>query len=234
MHCAASPRYDGPMHAPRRAGAASSFADRRVDPAAARAVAAAYADAPTRCDPLTRAAYARLVAESDRLLRRITSPDRPDAVRVRFTACPEPYRSADELIASVTDDRLLEVATVAGDPYRRHPLMDSNRGGAYDRFRAVHDILGHAGLALGFDRNGEFAVWLYQARLHGPLARRALATELHGQHSVLWTTGRMAEPKAVLLDPQLLRRSRQLAAGRGPSRGTLTDASAPRWAEAAT
>jgi hypothetical protein len=116
--------------------------------------------------------------------------------------------------------------------------MDSTRGGAYDRFRAVHDILGHAGLGLGFDRNGEFAAWLYQARLHSALARRALATELHGQHSVYWTTGRMAEPKAVLLDPQLLRRSRQLtgdgsACRRGSSRGTSTDASALRWAEAA-
>ena len=190
----------------------SGLADWRVDPAAARAVAAAYAAAPTERDPLTRAAYSRLVVESDRLLRRITSPHRPDAVSVRFTTCPEPYRSADELIASVTDDRLLEVATVAGDPHRRHPLMASTRGGAYDRFRAVHDIVGHAGLGLGFDRNGEFAAWLYQARLHSPLARRALATELHGQHSVYWTTGRMAEPKAVLLGPQLLRRSRRLAA----------------------
>jgi hypothetical protein len=136
----------------------SGLAGWRVDPAAARAVAAAYADAPTRRDPLTRAAYTRLVVESDRMLRRITSPHRPDAVSVRFTTCPEPYGSADELIASVTDHRLLEVATVAGEPHRRHPLMDSTRGGAYDRFHAVHDILGHAGLGLGFDRNGEFAV----------------------------------------------------------------------------
>ena len=81
--------------------------------------------------------------------------------------------------------------------------------GEYDRFRAVHDVLGHAGLGLGFDRHGEFAVWLYQERFHSPPARRALATELHGQHSVYWTTGHMAEPKAVLLDPELLRRSRR-------------------------
>lgn len=46
---------------------------------------------------------------------------------------------------------------MAGEPHRRHPLMDSTRGGAYDRFHAVHDILGHAGLGLGFDRNREFA-----------------------------------------------------------------------------
>jgi hypothetical protein len=39
------------------------------------------------------------------------------------------------------------------------------------------------------------------------LSRWALATELHGQHSVLWTTGRLAQPKAILLDPRVLRRS---------------------------
>ena len=194
-------------HVGRTSNTVQTVADRRVDPAAARAVAAAYADARTCLDPLTRAAYARLAAESDRMFGLITSPDQPDPVRVRYTTCPDPYRDARELIASVTDDRLLEVTTVAADPHRRHPVMDSTRGGAYDRFRAVHDILGHAGLDRGFDRHGEFATWLHQERYHTPLARRALATELHGQHSVYWTTGHMAEPKAVLLDPELLRRS---------------------------
>lgn len=35
-----------------------------------------------------------------------------------------------------------------------------------------------------------------QERFHSPLARRALATELHGQQSVRWITGEMAAPKA--------------------------------------
>jgi hypothetical protein len=108
---------------------------------------------------------------------------------------------------------MLEVATVATDADRRHPLMNSGQGEAYDRFRAVHDILGHARLRLGFDRDGEFAVWLAQERFHSPLARRALATELHGQHSVRWTTGEMAVPKAALLDSDLLRRARLLSRG---------------------
>ena len=182
--------------------------DRRVDPVVAHEVATAYLDAPRRRDPLTAAAYAHLVTESDRLFRWITSPDQADPVRVVFTACPTPYRDAQELISSVTNDRRLEVTTAATDGDRGHPMMDTEPGGAFDRFRAVHDILGHARLRLGFDRDSEFAVWLSQERFHGPLARRALATELHGQHSVRWTTGEFAEPKAVLLDPALLRRSR--------------------------
>lgn len=50
----------------------------RVDPGAARDVAAAYADAPPSREPLVAAAYARLVAESDHLFRHLTAPDRPD------------------------------------------------------------------------------------------------------------------------------------------------------------
>ena len=196
------------MHSPAPTRPVSRLVDRLVDPAVAHEVAAAYLDAPSRRDPLAPAAYARLVTESDLLFRRITSPDRADHVRVVFTRCPTPYDDARELIRSVTDDRMLEVTSVAADPDRRHPLMDSAAGGAYDRFRAVHDVLGHARLELGFDRDGEFSVWLSQEQFHSPLARRALATELHGQHSVRWTTGEVAEPKAVLLDPGLLSRTR--------------------------
>lgn len=179
----------------------------RVDPDVAHAVAAAYVDTPTRRRPLVTAAYAQLLVESQLMYQRITAPDRPGSVRIVFTSCPTPYDDAWELIRSVRDHRLLEVVTVAVDADRRHPLIGSEAGGAYDRFRAVHDILGHARLELGFGCHSEFVVWRAQARLHSPLAGWALATELHGQHSVLWTTGQLAEPKAILLDPRLLHRS---------------------------
>jgi hypothetical protein len=180
----------------------------RVDSAAAHDVAAAYVDTRSQPHPLVAAAYAQLATESDQLFQRLTSPARPDRVRIAFTRCPTPYASASELIDSVRRDRLLEVVTAAVQPDGRHPLMGSEPGGAYDRFRAVHDVLGHARLRLGFDRDGEFAVWRSQERFHSRLARRALATELHGRHSVRWTTGELAEPKAILLDPRLVHRSR--------------------------
>ncbi len=188
----------------------------RVDADAARDVAAAYADAPLTREPLVAAAYARLVAESDQLFRRLTAPERPERVRIAFTTCPAPYADAHELISSVRHDRVLEVTTTAATRDRRHPVMGGELGGAYDRFRGVHDVLGHARLGLGFDRDGEFTVWRSQARHHSPLARWALATELHGQHSVLWTTGEMAPPKAVLLDPRVLRRSIAAASTHNP------------------
>lgn len=180
----------------------------RVDQSVAREVATVYHDARDSRDPLTDAAFAQLVTETDQLFRWITQPNRPDAVQVFFTTCENPYRDSAELIASVRAFRALEVTTVAVDHDRRHPLMSNDRGGGYDRFRAVHDVLGHAGLQVGFDRDGEYAAWLAQERFHSCLARRALGTELHGQHSVRWTTGEIARPKAMLLDDALLRRAR--------------------------
>ena len=58
------------------------------------------------------------------------------------------------------------------------------------------------------------------------LARWALATELHGQHSVHWTTKCLADHKAVLLDRGLLRASRTFDDGAGATAGahaTLPD-----------
>jgi hypothetical protein len=181
----------------------------RVDHAVACEVGAAYRDAAHRPGARIVAAFAQLVTEADGLFRWLTLRDRPNALRVHFTTCEKPYLDAQELIDSVTELRSLEVTTVAVDRDRRHPLMENEIGASYDRFRAVHDALGHARLRLGFDRDGEFTVWRAQERFHSPLARRALATELHGQHSVRWTTGQIAEPKAILLEESLLQRARQ-------------------------
>jgi hypothetical protein len=77
-------------------------------------------------------------------------------------------------------------------------------GGAYDRFRAVHDLLGHVASGDGFNQEGEYQAWRAQCLLYSGLARWALATELHGENSVLCGTGQFAEHKSILLPPDLL------------------------------
>jgi hypothetical protein len=180
----------------------------RTNPTAAVEIAAAHIEASRTGGALAHAAYARLVRESDRLFRLVTETGRPDRVRIFFTMCATPYDSVAELIGSVRRDQVLEVTAAARERERSHPLMGCEVGGAYDRFRAVHDVLGHGLLQVGFDRDDEFAAWRFQERFHSELARRALATELHGEHSVRWTTGDLPEHKAVLLDERMLRRSR--------------------------
>jgi hypothetical protein len=149
------------------------------------------------------AAYQQLEQQTDRLLLRVLRawPHKP--LRLVSTRSTNPYDSDLELIDSVGATATLEIPPVDRD--RRHPLLDCRQGGAYDRFRALHDLMGHVVPRFGFDRNGEFAAWRVQDGHYRGLARWALATELHAQHSVRWTTGELAELKATLIDQHVLR-----------------------------
>jgi hypothetical protein len=182
---------------------------RKVDPELAHEVADAFlAGRDTRRDPMVCAAYGQLEQQSDRVFFAITRSRPFGGVRVSFSRCRMPYLSDREMIAAVRTERQLEVTSVATERDRCHPLMGCEAGGAYDRFRAVHDIVGHVGPCLGFDRDGEFEAWLVQDRLYRGLAQWALATELHAEHSVRWTTGDVSDHKATLLDRDLLARTR--------------------------
>jgi hypothetical protein len=178
----------------------------RVDDTFARQVSAAFLEARSRPGEATAiAAYSQLQGQSDQMFSALTRPG--GGVRVTFTRCRAPYRNDAELIGAVRSTRVLEVTTAAVDPDRRHPLLGGEMGGAYDRFRAVHDLLGHVASGNGFDQEGEYQAWRAQSRMYAGLARWALATELHGENSVLCSTGQLAEHKSALLPPDLLGQS---------------------------
>jgi hypothetical protein len=186
----------------------------QLDETYAHQVAAGFLDAPSEPqDPFTATAYRLLELQTDQLFCGLTRPGAARSVRVAFTRCRAPYGSDAEMIAAVRATRVLEVVTARVDLDRPHPLLGNEPGGAYDRFRAVHDLVGHVRLGHGFDRHGEFAAWLEQESLYRGLARRALATELHGEHSVLWTTGVLAEHKATLIATQVVLRARRGSLG---------------------
>jgi hypothetical protein len=187
---------------------------RRVDPDLAGEVAARFLAArDDRTNPTVRAAYDRLGRQSDAIFARLTGPDRRlhRGLRVEFTQCESPYDSDDELIGAVRTHGVIEITSSARERDRRHPLMGCDLGGTYDRFRSVHDIVGHVAPCLGFDRDGEFAAWLTQEQLYDGLAQWALATELHAEHSVYWTTGTPCDHKATLIDRGLLDRVRNVS-----------------------
>jgi hypothetical protein len=179
----------------------SAPAPRPVEPGQTQAVADCFIAARTSADPLVALAYQQLEAQTDRQFAALTDPQGPYRITVVGTGQAVPYRDATELIAAVLTSRTLEVTTSAAD--RAHPLLGGEVGGAYYRFRAVHDLIGHVATGYGFDRDGEYSAWLVQRDLYSGLARWAAATELHGEISALWTTGQFAEHKAVLLDPSL-------------------------------
>jgi hypothetical protein len=158
---------------------------------------------------MVQAAYRALELQSDRAFAHLTQGDPLRSVRVVFTRCATPYESDQEMIAAVRSSRRLEVATCGIERDRLHPLLGCEFGGAYDRFRAVHDIVGHVMPGHGFDPDGELRAWLSQERLYVGLARLALGTELHGEFSVRWITGEVADHKATLLDRRVLARARR-------------------------
>lgn len=118
-----------------------------------------------------------------------------------------------------------EEAAAAAD----HPLnqltkeVDANGRPMYanDVFRAVHDFFGHAKEGNGFRAAGEYNAFLEHSGMYSPNARRAMATETHGQNS--WVNfgpdaaanqgasevgTRYAPQKAGLLSDDLIEESR--------------------------
>jgi hypothetical protein len=164
-------------------------------------------------DALVIAAYEHLQVETDRLFRCLVRSNDPRSVRIVFTRCREPYESDRELIAAVRSSSVLEITTAAISLEPIHPLLGCELGGPFDRFRAIHDLIGHAKTGFGFDLLDEIAAWRTQDRRHGRLARRALATELLAVNSAIAIVGEAPDHKAMLLEPHLLQRAR--AHGRG-------------------
>ena len=158
---------------------------------------------PTRIEPLVALAYHQLQTQTDRQYASLMDPHGLFQVKVVSAGELTPYADADEIVASVRTTHTLEVTTAAAD--RTHPL-DGAAGGAYFRFRAVHDLVGHVATGYGFDADGEYSAWLAQRRstTGSPAGCRS---ELHGEISVLRKTQQFAEHKAALPDPELFRRS---------------------------
>jgi hypothetical protein len=150
------------------------------------------------------AAYDQLQAETDRFFGALAQANGPKAVRIVFTRCRQPYGCDRDLIAAVRSQRILEITTSALTAGRIHPLLGCEFGGGFDRFRAIHDLLGHVKPGFGFDLDGEIAAWVVQNRLHGGQARWALATELYGVNSARWVSGDAPELKAMLFEPSFL------------------------------
>lgn len=161
-------------------------------------IAALYTAAP-RYDRAAVPAYRAFCRETAAQYGYLTRPTEYGGLGVHVELADEdPYPDASAMMRDLAEHHRLKVfATAAGD--NPHPLLTTEEN---DRFRAVHDVFGHASIGRGFDRHGEEAAWVRHARMYSPMARRALTTETRAQNSALiWTHSgqRFPEQKAVLL-----------------------------------
>jgi hypothetical protein len=175
-----------------------------VEPSAVLTVGQWYLDSRSaHRDAQVIEAYRQLEVETDQIFTSLAQDASDSSIRVVFTRCAEPYESDDELIFAVRNNGTLEVTSAATAGERLHPLLDCAFGGAFDRFRAVHDLIGHAWCGYGFDLNGEWAAWSAQDRLHSGLARLALATEIYGVNAARVIVGAAPDLRALLFAPSL-------------------------------
>lgn len=186
-----------------------------------RLVETADAFAAAKSDPsdsAVRAAYADLVAQTNVQWDHLTSPESEggQGINVEFLTREEiqgrgldplglnPYKTAGDQADDLRDNNHLMIASLSSYPEAAHPILDSELGGEYDRFRAVHDAYGHAAVGADFTRHGEYQAWLHHSSMFTGPARLAASTELTGENSYLVTRHEAAPHKAALLPENLV------------------------------
>lgn len=91
----------------------------------------------------------------------------------------DPYKTPQEMAQDVAHGRIRSMSTEATGG---HAFFSNAEN---DRFRAVHDVFGHAAIGRGFSRHGEEAAFLSHRQMFPKAAHAALASETRGQNSYL-------------------------------------------------
>jgi hypothetical protein len=195
-----------------------------IDTARAKLMAKAYESLPVN-DPKAKASYDALnkhVAAQKKMLE--------DAgFRFEFVDA-DPYKSSKEMMDDVAKTRTLKVYKTAAD--QQHPYMTAEQN---NDFRAVHDLLAHAGEAHQFGPKGEENAFRVHASSLPPETHAALAAETRGQNS--WVNfgpnahlpvseRPFAQQKAALFPAHLLGDYDEMVEAAGDS----TSAAAADWA----
>jgi hypothetical protein len=109
----------------------------------------------------------------------------------------DPYPDVHHMVNDVANNRRLKVLSTAATG--AHPYLPNEDN---DKFRAVHDLFGHAATGRSFDRHGEQAAYLAHSQMFSPQALPALTTETKGQNSSLILNGQFPKQKVSLLPQQ--------------------------------
>lgn len=123
-------------------------------------------------DPNVQVAYGTLVDEIDaqfEVLARVVDlvPYGDDE--------PPPYRDSADMMAQLHRDHALFVYSGGAE----HSILTQEQNW---RFRAIHDLFGHAAGGFSFGPIGEHLAWMGHCKLFLPLARCALTTETRAQN----------------------------------------------------
>lgn len=181
-----------------------------ADQLKAYAVAREFEDLPDEADnPAVQVVYEDFIKQSEEMFDFMTKPESEGGlgITVEFWTNPDPtqfgvgpYQDATEQAEDLRVNHRIKLEAGLGGHHEA--TMDQ---GQYDRFRAVHDVFGHAGIGGGFDRHGEYQAYLAHASMYSGNGHRGMASEYHGVNSAAWSgiPGSPGTGKSLLL-PEIL------------------------------
>jgi hypothetical protein len=154
----------------------------QVDPARGFATQRAYKEAqavPTEASGI-RKSYAAMRQETHKQYKFMTGPKKSGGMGLRHEVTDEdPYPTPQAMAEDVKQGRIKTFSTKATGGHEYFSDRDN------DKFRAVHDVFGHAAIGRGFSRHGEEAAYLSHRQMYSPQAQQAVASETRGQNSYL-------------------------------------------------
>lgn len=186
-------RQFSPVDAARRGAAAltggkwsdEGLGDKQVDPVRGHATYLAYRDklkgpASESETPTLRASYDVMAKHVESQYDHLTRPVEQGGMGVQHTVTAEdPYPSGGHMAEDLGRGQL---KTFAADSTGTHEYFSQDQT---DKFRAVHDVFGHAATGRSFSRHGEEAAYLSHRQMFPPEAHEALTSELRGQNAYL-------------------------------------------------
>ena len=146
-------------------------------------------------DDLLRKAYEQMAKETDDQFRLLKG------YNLSFHRNGEGnYPTSKHMVDDVNDNKHLFVFQ-GGDQHDFLHNEDPETGlNENEKFRAVHDLFGHAVLGNQFGAKGEETAWGVHQQMYSPLARLAMTAETRGQNSFVNYTPINAELKEKLND----------------------------------
>lgn len=157
-------------------------------------------------DPQVQAAFYEFKRQNEEMWNFMTRPESEGGLGIKITFTPydagDPYPSATAQAEDLRVNHHMTTQSGLGGPHQATMTIDE-----YNRFRAVHDVFGHAAIGGGFDRHGEYQAYLSHSSMYTGDGRRAMASEYHGVNTALWAgaPGSAAEwGKSILLPEPLI------------------------------
>ena len=131
-------------------------------------------------DDLMEKAYRQLAKETDEQFKQL-----PYNFSYHRKGEGDYLGGSKEMMADVHGNKHLYVFQ-GGDPHDFLNRMDKASGlNENEKFRAVHDLLGHAIYGNQFGPKGEEIAYAVHGQMYSPLARLAMASETRGQNSLV-------------------------------------------------